>query len=31
VQLGLVRSGSVPLESASPELARVLGGPGDRS
>ncbi|WP_212913776.1 NAD(P)/FAD-dependent oxidoreductase [Streptomyces sp. TS71-3] len=29
VQLGLVRSGSVPLESASPELARVLGGPSD--
>lgn len=26
VQLGLVRSGSVPLESASPELARVPGG-----
>lgn len=29
VQLGLVRSGSVPLESASPELARVPGGPSD--
>ncbi|MFI6348112.1 NAD(P)/FAD-dependent oxidoreductase [Streptomyces sp. NPDC050560] len=27
VQLGLVRSGSVPLESASPELARVPGHP----
>jgi NADH dehydrogenase len=27
VQLGLVRSWSVPLESASPELARVPGGP----
>lgn len=27
VQLGLVRSWSVPLESASPELARVAGGP----
>lgn len=25
-QLGLVRSGSVPLESSSPEVARVLGG-----
>ncbi|MEV5550365.1 FAD-dependent oxidoreductase [Streptomyces sp. NPDC052309] len=30
VQLGLVRSWSVPLESASPELARVPGGPGGR-
>ena len=29
VQLGLVRSGSVPLESASPELARVLGVPSE--
>ncbi|MEV5439929.1 NAD(P)/FAD-dependent oxidoreductase [Streptomyces sp. NPDC052682] len=28
VQLGLVRSWSVPLESASPEVARVPGGPG---
>ncbi|MFJ2018093.1 NAD(P)/FAD-dependent oxidoreductase [Streptomyces nodosus] len=28
VQLGLVRSWSVPLESASPELARVPGAPG---
>jgi NADH dehydrogenase len=27
VQLGLVRAWSVPLESASPELARVPGGP----
>jgi NADH dehydrogenase len=27
VQLGLVRSWSVPLESASPELARVPGAP----
>ncbi|GAB1326513.1 NAD(P)/FAD-dependent oxidoreductase [Streptomyces sennicomposti] len=27
VQLGLVRSWSVPLESATPELARVPGGP----
>ncbi|MDT0613118.1 NAD(P)/FAD-dependent oxidoreductase [Streptomyces lancefieldiae] len=27
VQLGLVRSGSVPLESASPELARMPGSP----
>ncbi|MET8632998.1 NAD(P)/FAD-dependent oxidoreductase [Streptomyces sp. NPDC004096] len=27
VQLGLVRSWSVPLESSSPELARVPGGP----
>ncbi|CAM5658372.1 FAD-dependent oxidoreductase OS=Streptomyces tendae OX=1932 GN=GUR47_01290 PE=3 SV=1 [Streptomyces tendae] len=27
VQLGLVRSWSVPLESASPEIARVPGGP----
>jgi NADH dehydrogenase len=26
VQLGLVRSGSVPLDTASPELARVPGG-----
>ncbi|NUS30391.1 MAG: FAD-dependent oxidoreductase [Streptomyces sp.] len=31
VQLGLVRSWSVPLESASPELARVAGGPEKRS
>ncbi|MEG3626690.1 NAD(P)/FAD-dependent oxidoreductase [Streptomyces poriticola] len=30
VQLGLVRSWSVPLESASPEVARVPGGPGRR-
>ena len=30
VQLGLVRSWSVPLESASPELARVPGRPGSR-
>jgi NADH dehydrogenase len=29
VQLGLVRAWSVPLESASPELARVPGGPDD--
>ncbi|WP_328836260.1 NAD(P)/FAD-dependent oxidoreductase [Streptomyces europaeiscabiei] len=28
VQLGLVRSGSVPLDTASPELAKVPGGPG---
>ncbi|MFF3612969.1 NAD(P)/FAD-dependent oxidoreductase [Streptomyces sp. NPDC002580] len=28
VQLGLVRSGSVPLDTASPESARVVGGPG---
>ncbi|MGS2586311.1 NAD(P)/FAD-dependent oxidoreductase [Streptomyces hebeiensis] len=28
VQLGLVRSWTVPLESSSPELARVPGGPG---
>ncbi len=28
VQLGLVRSWSVPLDTASPELARVPGGPG---
>ncbi|MEV6400004.1 NAD(P)/FAD-dependent oxidoreductase [Streptomyces sp. NPDC051907] len=27
VQLGLVRSGSVPLDTASPELARLPGGP----
>ncbi|QQM39840.1 NAD(P)/FAD-dependent oxidoreductase [Streptomyces liliifuscus] len=31
VQLGLVRSWSVPLESASPELARVAGGPEQRA
>ena len=31
VQLGLVRSWSVPLESASPELARVAGGPPPQS
>ncbi|MEU9169620.1 FAD-dependent oxidoreductase [Streptomyces sp. NPDC048420] len=30
VQLGLVRSWSVPLESSSPELARVPGRPGAR-
>ncbi|MFC9129157.1 FAD-dependent oxidoreductase [Streptomyces sp. NPDC057099] len=30
VQLGLVRSGSVPLDTSSPELARVPGGPGTR-
>ncbi|MFF3328123.1 FAD-dependent oxidoreductase [Streptomyces sp. NPDC002888] len=29
VQLGLVRSWSVPLDTASPELARVPGGPRD--
>jgi NADH dehydrogenase len=29
VQLGLVRSGSVPLESSSPELARVFRAPSD--
>nr|QIY74540.1 NAD(P)/FAD-dependent oxidoreductase [Streptomyces sp. RLB1-33] len=29
VQLGLVRSWSVPLDTASPELARVAGYPGD--
>ncbi|UNO44348.1 NAD(P)/FAD-dependent oxidoreductase [Streptomyces sp. MST-110588] len=28
VQLGLVRSGSVPLDAATPELARVPAGPG---
>ena len=28
VQLGLVRSYTVPLDTASPELARVPGGPG---
>ncbi len=28
VQLGLVRSGSVPLDTDSPELARMPGGPG---
>lgn len=28
VQLGLVRSWSVPLDTASPELARIPGGPG---
>ncbi len=31
VQLGLVRSWSVPLESSSPELARVAGGPARRT
>jgi NADH dehydrogenase len=31
VQLGLVRSWAVPLESSSPELARVPGGPGGAS
>ncbi|MCT7353676.1 FAD-dependent oxidoreductase [Streptomyces sp. 15-116A] len=31
VQLGLVRSWSVPLDTASPELARVPGGPGRES
>ncbi|WP_427165553.1 FAD-dependent oxidoreductase [Streptomyces sp. C1-1] len=31
VQLGLVRSWSVPLDTASPELARVAGRPEDRS
>ncbi|GAB2714205.1 NAD(P)/FAD-dependent oxidoreductase [Streptomyces bullii] len=30
VQLGLVRSWSVPLDTASPELARLPGGPGRR-
>ncbi|MBB3074791.1 NAD(P)/FAD-dependent oxidoreductase [Streptomyces violarus] len=30
VQLGLVRSWSVPLDTSSPELARVPGGPGTR-
>ncbi|CAL9288144.1 FAD-dependent oxidoreductase [Streptomyces sp. SudanB52_2052] len=30
VQLGLVRSWSVPLDTSSPELARVPGGPGQR-
>ncbi|MEU3985550.1 NAD(P)/FAD-dependent oxidoreductase [Streptomyces sp. NPDC026672] len=30
VQLGLVRSWSVPLDTSSPELARVPGGPGER-
>ncbi|QWB22061.1 MULTISPECIES: NAD(P)/FAD-dependent oxidoreductase [Streptomyces] len=30
VQLGLVRSWSVPLDTASPEVARVPGGPGRR-
>ncbi|MEU0584438.1 FAD-dependent oxidoreductase [Streptomyces sp. NPDC006132] len=30
VQLGLVRSWSVPLDTSSPELARVPGGPGRR-
>src|ERR1700761_1209757 len=30
VQLGLVRSWSVPLDTASPELARGGGGPGGR-
>jgi NADH dehydrogenase len=31
VQLGLVRSWSVPLDTASPEPARVPGGPGRRT
>ncbi|MFD5475142.1 NAD(P)/FAD-dependent oxidoreductase [Streptomyces sp. NPDC127105] len=31
VQLGLVRSWSVPLDTASPELARVPGGPEQRA
>ncbi|MFB7595805.1 FAD-dependent oxidoreductase [Streptomyces sp. NPDC056160] len=31
VQLGLVRSWSVPLDTASPELARVGGGPRERA
>ncbi|WP_156722164.1 NAD(P)/FAD-dependent oxidoreductase [Streptomyces apocyni] len=31
VQLGLVRSGSVPLDTASPELARIPGPPGEES
>ncbi|MER5835168.1 FAD-dependent oxidoreductase [Streptomyces sp. NPDC002130] len=30
VQLGLVRSWSVPLDTSSPEVARVPGGPGKR-
>ncbi|MFJ7335115.1 FAD-dependent oxidoreductase [Streptomyces sp. NPDC101116] len=30
VQLGLVRSWSVPLDTSSPEVARVAGGPGQR-
>ncbi|MFD9979750.1 FAD-dependent oxidoreductase [Streptomyces massasporeus] len=30
VQLGLVRSWSVPLDTSSPEVARVPGGPGRR-
>ncbi|MFF7896964.1 FAD-dependent oxidoreductase [Streptomyces sp. NPDC007907] len=30
VQLGLVRSWSVPLDTSSPEVARVPGGPGQR-
>ncbi|MFE6525879.1 FAD-dependent oxidoreductase [Streptomyces sp. NPDC057794] len=30
VQLGLVRSWSVPLDTSSPEVARVPGGPGPR-
>ncbi|MFF0889654.1 NAD(P)/FAD-dependent oxidoreductase [Streptomyces sp. NPDC003456] len=30
VQLGLVRSWSVPLDTSSPEVARVAGGPGRR-
>ncbi|MGW2488066.1 NAD(P)/FAD-dependent oxidoreductase [Streptomyces sp. NPDC001606] len=30
VQLGLVRAWSVPLDTASPELARIPGGPPDR-
>ncbi|MFI6370298.1 FAD-dependent oxidoreductase [Streptomyces sp. NPDC050546] len=30
VQLGLVRSWSVPLDTSSPEVARVPGGPGTR-
>ncbi|MFJ7290947.1 FAD-dependent oxidoreductase [Streptomyces collinus] len=31
VQLGLVRSWSVPLDTSSPEVARVAGGPGRRA
>ncbi|MGW0498593.1 FAD-dependent oxidoreductase [Streptomyces sp. NPDC003007] len=30
VQLGLIRSWSVPLDTSSPEVARVPGGPGER-
>ncbi|WP_455351649.1 NAD(P)/FAD-dependent oxidoreductase [Streptomyces sp. SYSU K217416] len=30
VQLGLIRSGSVPLDTDSPELARMPGGPGHK-